>query len=107
MFRIPFRTLSAVHKMYTGIRKTDGPKKGGHRIVVHISSDGSAQKMLQNKRFFERVVYPIQLYSMRNSEIYLEQTNFDGWRHTYTFVVKREEDIDDYIARMEQILGNK
>ena len=90
--RVQRRMFHAIHRL------------NATQFQVYIPDNGSNQSFEQHLKFYKQVVYPLQMYTMRNSDIYVSAVQFDGRRHTYTFVVKRPEDIQDYIQRMDQML---
>ena len=82
-------------------------RKDDTTFDVYIPDNGSDQSFEQHLKFFKQVVYPLQMYTTRQDDIYVSHTSYDGTRHTYTFVVKRSQDVNDYMKKMDQMLTTK
>jgi hypothetical protein len=86
------------------------------RVVVPVDIEGFQRytpginrKHLIHQRFFERVVYPLQMYPRTSStssisSVHLDSTLFDGMKHEYTFIVKQPEEMSAALQQFEHII---
>jgi len=77
-------------------------KLSNTRVSVSIPVDH--KDVMKIDRFYKRVVYPIQMYSSRQSDYTFDRYEYDGQKYVYTFTVKQPENMSDFVQKMEHVL---